>query len=71
MVAVHVVVFHAHDRLRHLLRRVRWTGRRLEMVVCWVERVHLLSLGGCLVLHHVGTPLEMLCQVLLQLDIGV
>jgi hypothetical protein len=70
VVAVHVVIFQTHHSLRHLLRGVRGTRRRLEMVVRRVHCcIHLVSLWGPGV-HHLGASLE-LRHALLHLKVGV
>jgi len=67
MITVHVVVFQIHDSLGHLLRGVRGTRRRLEVMMSRAEGIHLLPWASGM-LHHIIAPLK-LCQVLLHLKI--
>lgn len=69
MVDEGVVLVHTHDRLRrlcHMLRRVHWARRRLE-VVMGGSQPHLLQVG--LRVHHVvALLLHMLRQLLAHLE---
>jgi hypothetical protein len=66
MVAVHVLSIQTHNMLRHLLRGVRGSRRRLELVMRVECCVYLVSLR--VRIHHLGAPLQMLYP-LFQLEV--
>jgi hypothetical protein len=66
MVAVHVLSIQTHDMLCHLLRGVRGSRRRLELVMRIECCIYLMSLR--VRIHHLCAPLQMLYP-LFQLEV--